>query len=140
MKIISYYELLKMIKNGNIPKKVNYKITGYLENYVEYTAQYDRNDFTHYELTNHHREDENIHFYLNENFLESDMFDESILILEEQKKIPEKLDYCEENTFMIKYKENSYLTREEIRLLDSNFKELGNKINEIIDYLKSKGE
>lgn len=60
--------------------------------------------------------------------------------VEEEKKIPEKLDYCEENTFMIKCKENSYLTREEIRLLDSNFKELGNKINSIIDYLKSKGE
>jgi hypothetical protein len=58
----------------------------------------------------------------------------------EEEKIPEKLGHCEENTFMFKCKENSYLTREEMILLDSNFKELGNKINSIIDYLKSKGE
>ena len=126
MKEISYYELLKMIKDGNIPKKVNYKITGYLENYVEYTAQYDRNDFTHYELTNHHREDENIHFYLNENYLESDMFEESILILEEEKKIPEKLKaISNKGDYKIIYPTNEILTK---------------KINGIIDYLKSKGE
>ena len=56
-----------------------------------------------------------------------------------EKKIPEKLDYCEENTFMNK-KETTYLSSEERRLLDSNFKEICNKINSIIDYLKSKGE
>ena len=59
--------------------------------------------------------------------------------IEEEKKIPEKLDYCEENTFM-KQKETTYLSSKERILLDSNFKELGNKINSIIDYLKSKGE
>ena len=59
--------------------------------------------------------------------------------IEEKKKIPNKLGYCEENTFMNK-KETSYLSSEERRLLDSNFKELSNKINSIIDYLKSKGE
>ena len=133
MKIISYYELLKMIKDGNIPQKVNYKITGYLENYVEYTAQYDRNDFTHYELTNHHREDENIHFYLNENFLESDMFDESILILEEEKKIPEKLDW-DKNDFT--YPEGNLMSEETADML----MEMQDKVNFILDYLKSKGE
>ena len=131
MKIISYYELLKMIKDGNIPKKVNYKITGYLENYVEYTAQYDRNDFTHYELTNHHREDENIHFYLNENFLESDMFDESILILEEQKKIPEKLEYYDDSIAWV---------IDDVGQLSDVDKVIIDKLNDVIDYLKSKGE
>ena len=57
--------------------------------------------------------------------------------LEEENKIPEKLDYCEENTFSIR---QTGMTKEDRRLLDSNFKELGNKINSIIDYLKSKGE
>lgn len=135
MKIISYYELLNMIKDGNIPKKVNYKITGYLENYVEYTAQYDRNDFTHYQLTNHHREDENIHFYLNENYLESDMFEESILILEEEKKIPEKIKsngkefYCDNiDSWIDKEKTSAYCEY------------LMNKYNDLIDYLKSKGD
>ena len=134
MKEISYYELLKMIKDGYIPKKVNYKITGYLENYVEYTAQYDRNNFTHYELTNHHREDENIHFYLNENYLESDMFEKSILILEEEKKIPEKITM---RAGMVGSIDNK------IENLNINTIVVEDKINEIIDYLehlKSKGE
>ena len=32
-------------------------------------------------------------------------------------------------------KETTYLSSKERTLLDSNFRELGNKINEIIDYL-----
>ena len=72
--------------------------------------------------------------------IDNKWLNEEIEILEEEKKIPEKFDYCEENTFMNKCKENSYLTREEIIVLDSNFKALCNKINSIIDYLKSKGE
>lgn len=114
--MISYFELLEMIKKGNIPKKVNYKISGYIKTYVEYTAQYDRDEFTHYELTNHHREDENIHFYLNENYLESDMFDESILIIEEDKKI-EKLMWATTDIFK---------------------QEIIDKINEIIEVINEK--
>lgn len=51
-------------------------------------------------------------------------------IIEEDKIY--KLDWVEGNTFN-KIQENSYLSKKEIQLLDSNFKELGNKINEIID-------
>ena len=69
---------------------------------------------------------------------EEDLNDE-VEIIEEEKKIPEKLDYCEENTF-VEQKETTYLSPKERRLLDSNFKELSNKINSIIDYLKSKGD
>lgn len=130
MKIISYYELLNMIKDGNIPKKVNYKITGYLENYVEYTAQYDRNDFTHYQLTNHLREDENIHFYLNENYLESDMFEESILILEEEKKIPEKIKIDNEDRIQ------ALSTGNFVYKVNQPTKNIIYKINEIIDTLE----
>ena len=135
MKTISYYELLKMIKDGNIPKKVNYKITGYLENYVEYTAQYDGNDFTHYELTNRHREDENIHFYLNENYLESDMFDESILIIEEKKKIPEKLNWKPKESMAGKLTQ-----KEQIEVIARRTEKLKKEFNNLLDYLKSKGD
>lgn len=111
---ITIYELLGMIKDGKASDiTTNFMFDGKKYNLLAFLDKYT----------------------LNINSLNWE-----IEILEEQKKIPEKLDYCEENTFIIKCKENSYLTREEIRLLDSNFKELGNKINSIIDYLKSKGE
>ena len=58
---------------------------------------------------------------------------DEVEIIEDNKKIY-KLDWVEGNIFN-KIQENSYLSRKEIQLLDSNFKELGNKVNEIIDRL-----
>ena len=125
---ITIYKLLEMIKDGKAPKTI--KSEGHYYNYSELEEDY-------YEGMGYDYE------YLLANTSVKGL-DNEIEIIEyapkEEKKIPEKLDYCEENTFMIKCKENSYLKREEMRLLDSNFKELGNKINSIIDYLKSKGE
>ena len=57
---------------------------------------------------------------------------DEVVIIEEDKKIT-KLDFIEENTFS---KRQNGMTSEDRRLLDSNFRELGNKINEIIDCLK----
>ena len=71
------------------------------------------------------------HYFSNINIL--DYLNDEVEIIEEDKKIY-KLDWVEGNTFS-KIQENSYLSRKEIQLLDSNFKELGNKINEIIDKL-----
>lgn len=129
MKLISYYELLEMIKNGIIPKVVDYKVTGYIENYIEYTAQYDRDTFTHYEITNHNRVDENIHFFLNENYLESDMFYKDILIKEdtpkEDKKI-EKLGAFNIKKFYDDYPETAHFILE-----------MFNKQEELIDKVNS---
>lgn len=55
--------------------------------------------------------------------------------IKEDKKI-RKLDWIEENTF--DKMQNSCLTAIEKELLDSNFKELGNKINEIIEVLNER--
>ena len=124
MKII---DLLKKIANGEeAPNRVRFdnviwnKVRG--EKNIFYIDEYDNDLFIHFFR-------KNLDFTLND----------EIEILEEEKKIPEKLDYCEENTFM-EQKETTYLSPKERRLLDSNFKELGNKINSIIDYLKSKGD
>ena len=124
MKTITIYELFGLMLKRQAPKKI--EVLGFTMNYVKNAHWGDY-------------EDEETHISISSFRLNECLTDE-VKILEEEKKIPEKLDYCEENTFMIKCKENSYLTREEIRLLDSNFKELGNKINEIIDHLKSKGD
>jgi len=52
------------------------------------------------------------------------------------KKI-RKLGFIEENTFR---KRQNGMTSEDRRLLDSNFRELGNKINEIIDKLNAEAD
>ena len=63
--------------------------------------------------------------------LDSSVLNEEIKVLEQEKKIPEKLK--------IRYKDNETLVNEKILQEDIN-DELASKINEIIDYLKSKGD
>ena len=87
-KMISYYELLGMIKDGNIPKKIKLNMCGTKRIYV---ADYDGEDFSDYCLENINDESDDFRCYLAECFLESDMFEEKKEIIEEDKKI-EKID------------------------------------------------
>ena len=112
MKII-VYELLGMVKDGKIDLDTKIKIDNVIIDVSDLLGAY---------IFNKKR------------------LNDEVEIIEEYK-IPDKLDYCNENTF-IEQKETTYLSQKERILLDSNFKELGNKINEIInylDYLKRKG-
>lgn len=107
MKVI---DLLHKIANGEeVPKKIKYnllekkyQILVYDEEEQEYRYENDYNNFCTF--PNHHLNDE-------------------VEIIEEEKKIPEKIEEKEI--------EVSMAIGEEI---------CANKINEIIDYLKSKGE
>jgi len=54
---------------------------------------------------------------------------EEVEILEEEKKIPEKLHHCYTST-----------DNEDIKFLIKNINEFVDKYNELLDYLKSKGE
>ena len=108
---ITMYELLGLVKDGNAPKKVRFdnviwnKVYG--ENNILYEDEYDNDLFIHFFR-------KNLDFTLNE----------EVEILEEEKKIPEKLELIENGDF--------------VEIPDS--RDLMNKINEIIDYLKSKGD
>ena len=81
-KYISYYELLGMIKEGNITKRIYVKIASYGMYYV---ANYDGEDFNYYELQDKDVIDENYHVYLSECFLESSMFEKCIQVLDEEE-------------------------------------------------------
>lgn len=119
---ITMYELLGMVKDGKTPKiKFNNSIYEYHDKEHGYCRYYH----------------DNTYICLNTDYYLFDILNDEVEILEEKNRIPEKLDYCEENTFS---KRQNGMTSEDRRLLDSNFKEIGNKINSIIDYLKSKGE
>ena len=75
--MISYFELLQLIKDGKEPKRIKVHLAGRPR---EYYADYDFDEFTHYSLDG--EVDENYRDYLAECFLESDMFDKKIEIIE----------------------------------------------------------
>ena len=116
--MISYYELLGMIKEDKAPNKIRVHLTR--EPRI-YEAQYDESDFSHYFIYDGDNDDD-YHHYLSECFLESDMFDKNIEIIEEEKKIPEKVD----RTKCVDFADTLEKT---LNTLDS-----------LIDYLKSKGD
>ena len=115
MKII---DLLNKIANGEeVPKKIkynllekNYQILVYDEEEQEYRYENDYNNFCTF--PNHHLNDE-------------------VEIIEE-KKIPEKL-----STYFSLEKD---CENDNIQYANYNFKTMYEKINDICDYLKSKGE
>ena len=77
---ISYYELLGMIKEGNIPQKIEVKLP--CVNYTRtYYASYDGSEFNNYFLLEVEDSDENYDVYLANCFLECDMFKKCITIL-----------------------------------------------------------
>jgi len=103
MKTITTYELLGMIKDGKAPKKIKYndKIWNYKDGIMEYRS-------------------EGIYFGLS-NF-EFDELNEKVEILEEEKKIPEKLP---------KSVTDNACSSKDMRLI-------ANTLNQLINYLESK--
>lgn len=124
--MISYYELLKMINEGNIPDKVMLHMIGKDRVYIR---ENDTDDsFNYYGLENEDLEDNNFRYYLNECFLESNMFEKNIKIIEENKNI-EKLDIVKSGT-------NNYCLRDEKNRLCSMNKHtsiIALKLNELIN-------
>lgn len=82
--LISYYDLLGMVKEGNIPKYVYY-VDGMLGKHYLYESEYCRDEFMGYMLIGEEQKELGIYQYLGENFLESQMLKKKILIGEENK-------------------------------------------------------
>lgn len=116
--MISYYELLGMIKDGIIPEFIELNLKCCDEPCV-YKADYDGREFNSYILRDTNRESCNYRYFLNECFLDSDVFEQNIKIIDD-KKI--ELTPC-------KYKDCGN---------EKYFEYLADKLNIIIDYLKEK--
>ena len=110
---ITMYELLGMIKDGKAPKKIKYE-----------NCEYYLYDNKSYLTTDKTRFFDRIYF--------SDLNIE-VEILEEEKKIPEKLEY-EESDENGEFSINGFTFDFEQKI------QIIKTVNEIIDYLKSKGE
>ena len=116
MKII---DLLNKIANGEeVPKKI--KINNFIYEYRDYMYCTEKANY------------QDIEDYLfgkwNFNILNNE-----VEILEEEKKIPEKLS----TWYSVEVKQSD---EENIEYANYNFETMYKKINEIIDYLKSKGD
>ena len=83
MKKISYYDLLGMIKEGNIPDKVYLYMCNKKVAYIKDVDAVSK-EFTGYMLDNPDKDqDDNFKYYLGECFLESNMFDECIEVVKD---------------------------------------------------------
>lgn len=84
--MISYYELLGMIKEDKAPNKIRVHLTS--EPRI-YEAEYDGEDFNCYCLSKNSVEDGDYKCYLADSYLEGMMFDKTIEILGEKEiKLP----------------------------------------------------
>ena len=120
---ITMYELLGMIKDGKAPKKIKY------DNRV-YTFDDTKDDYYENETCS-----------INWDYVVIYCLNEEVEILEEPKGIPEKLDVDEEEKgkFIIWSTEFEQCTTLEMKIIKRQDYVI-KKINEIIDYLESKGE
>ena len=129
--MISYYELLTMVKEGKEPKRIKVYLTSTTS--AIYCAEYDLDKtFNYYGLENNHENDGNYKYYLGECFLESSMFDKNIEILDKKeiKKIEfDMKDFDKRIMWFDKEGKHHFNTNSKDRFF-------ANKINEIIDIIK----
>jgi len=120
---ITMYELLGLVKDGKAPKIIKYKGTLY-----EYDSG---NKFYFNDGWSLYRE-----FPENGNCL-----NDEVEILEEEKKIPEKIEILSASDILdiLGIKQTKY-QQKAMQNLIIYLQKQSKKINEIIDYLKSKGE
>lgn len=123
--MISYYELLKRIEKGDIPEKIKVRLTPGTSRI--YTANYDDSDFSHYFIDGD--VDNDCRYYLAECFLESDMFEKNIEIIEEKK---DKKIHWEEKESL----NGEFNQKETITILARRTEKLKKAFNEIIEYME----
>ena len=108
--MISYYDLLDMIQDGDEPQLIVLRLNC---GSMEYQPVYDGGEFSHYEQVAKNHQSENFKFYLSDTLLESQMIEPNIEIIENE--------YIEELSL-----DNSYSnTKDQLQAIEE-------KINEII--------
>lgn len=130
--MISYYELLGMIKEGKAPNKIKAHLNSQPKIYVR---EDDLDDtFNYYGLVEEEKEDSSYHYYLAEDFLESSMFDENIEILDEKEIEQINKNY----KIRIFDSDKPHKTDYDMEKLIEMLQDIFSKQREIIDYLNSK--
>ncbi len=119
---ITMYELLGMIKDGKTPEKIKYMgyIFEYDINHKRYESYFDEQIWTLIDFVN-----------------VDDNLNDEVEILEEEKKIPEKLKIEQDTPSSNYYIRNENGTK---CALTKHSKMITETLNQVIDYLKSKGD
>lgn len=122
---ISTYELLGMVKNGKaLPKKV--KVLDVIYEFDDHYGDYFNKELDRYLFVYMTSEEEwKLAYFLNA----------QVEILEEEKKIPEKLNWKPKESMA-----GQLTQKEQIEVIARRTEKLKKEFNEIIDFLKSKGE
>lgn len=127
---ITMYELLGLVKDDKVPKRFKYDSYVWTYNY-ESSAYWNGKGIEFEDYM-----DDGLMKYLND----------EVEILEEEKKIPEKMENESKFYSYEKFEEKEnvvdkvlYILRA-INLAEEKIDNLNDSVNEIIDYLKSKGE
>lgn len=124
---VTVYELLGMVKDGKAPKKIRYidKIFTYDELHADYVFMETYGE-------------SNTREYLTDWIgLSKDGLTDEVEILEEEKKRPEKLKIEQDTPTSNYYIRNEYGTK---CGLTKHSKMIVETLNQLIDYLKSKGD
>lgn len=114
------YELLGMVKDGKAPKKIKFN-----EIYCYYREC--KNEYVDYT-------DNPI---IQWDYVVMNSLNDEVEILEEPKEIPEKLKIEQDTPSSNYYIKNEYGTK---CALTKHSKIIADKVNELLDYLESKGE
>ena len=118
-KMISYYELLTRIKEGDIPFNVKYKGATY---YADYDLV--SKEFTGYYIVNERQVNETTRLMLSECFLESDMFSPEIEVIQEYKPFEDKIKKIDFRTLNTQKEKN--------RVMKDTINKIIDKLEEII--------
>jgi hypothetical protein len=124
--MINYYELLGMIKEGNIPNKIKVHLTPCTSKIYVREDDLDES-FSYYRLDKREKEDENYRDYLSDCYLETTALDETIEILDEKKIGKLELEDDGNTITLFGEKENEWTILNNVDVI------ICNKINEIID-------
>ena len=124
--MISYYDLLGMIKEGNAPRKIRVHLTC---NPRDYEAIDDMGEFCYYSLIG--EPDENYKSYLSESYVESCMLEDGIEVIEEDNKIERLEQWVDVKSWVGNDLKRGLEEQSEFN------KNIYYKINEIIDYINT---
>lgn len=129
--MISYYDLLGMIKEGKEPKEIVLQLNCGTRTYI---PEYDGGEFFLYKLKNMDLENEDFHYYLSDTLLESQMLEKCITVINGKEDLKKEMSKLQSEIDLLSnevQKEYSKVisNRDRINYMKEQLKELMRMVN-----------